>query len=428
MVNALLTAQNGDRNAYINKYKDIAIQEMERAGIPASIKLAQGILESNAGASYLAKTANNHFGIKCGDHWRGKKEWRKDDDYNVFGKLRKSCFRVYKHPEESFIAHSEFLRDPRKRNRYGFLFKIDPTDYKRWAKGLKKSGYATSATYDKKLIKIIETYRLFKYDRMTSGDLIAGRKGVGIESISGMEIRRVNDVKVVFAKQGDTPADIALSTNTKLSRILKYNENLMDGATALPENARVFIQKKRKNYHGKKKWHYVKEGESMNAISQLYGIKVSKLYGRNLMPKGSEPAVGERLKLRGPKIKASERPRLMNVQIGEPVVKPIETDREKEDFMDDEDALTPEPPPLPGKGIEDDKVEEETPEIVQPKIDEAADLPSPPSLHQPLYHSVEKGDTLYNISKRYGTTVDSIIKLNNLTSNTIRIGQKLRVH
>ena len=298
IINAGLAAQNGDRYAYINRYKDIAIQEMERTGIPASIKLGQGILESNAGASFLAKKANNHFGIKCGDHWRGKKEWRKDDKYDKFGRLRKSCFRVYKDAEDSFIAHSEFLRDPRKRHRYGFLFRIDPTDYKRWAKGLKKSGYATSRTYDKKLIKIIETYQLFKFDRMTSDELFAGRTDDRIKPIAGMDIRMVNDVKVVFAKQGDTPADIALSTNTDLSRILKYNENLEDGATVLEENDRVFIQKKRKNYRGKKKWHYVKKGESMFGISQLYGIKLSRLYRRNLLPKGSEPAVGERLKLR----------------------------------------------------------------------------------------------------------------------------------
>lgn len=127
-----------DRLDYIARYKDIAIREMERAGIPASIKLAQALLESDAGNSYLARKANNHFGIKCGAAWDGKKFYRLDDDYDDKGNRVKSCFRAYKDAEDSFIAHSEFLRDPAKEYRYGFLFRIDPTDYKRWATGLKK--------------------------------------------------------------------------------------------------------------------------------------------------------------------------------------------------------------------------------------------------------------------------------------------------
>ncbi|MCB0375607.1 MAG: glucosaminidase domain-containing protein, partial [Sinomicrobium sp.] len=125
---------------YIDEYKDIAIREMERAGIPASIKLAQGILESNAGQSDLARRANNHFGIKCGDNWNGRTLHKKDDDYDATGKLIESCFRVYRNAEASFVAHSEFLRDPKKTYRYGFLFQLDPTDYERWAYGLKKAG------------------------------------------------------------------------------------------------------------------------------------------------------------------------------------------------------------------------------------------------------------------------------------------------
>ena len=160
-----------DRVAYIQRYKNIDIREMERTGVPASIKLAQGLLESAAGTSTLAKKANNHFGIKCGADWKGRTIYRKDDDYDDNGILQESCFRAYKSAEESYIAHSEFLRDPRKEHRYGILFQYKVTDYRRWARGLKKSGYATSATYDEKLISIIENYGLDKFDRVSSGDL-----------------------------------------------------------------------------------------------------------------------------------------------------------------------------------------------------------------------------------------------------------------
>ena len=153
-----------DRQLYIEQYKDIAIVEMHRTGIPASIKLAQGILESNAGLSMLAVKANNHFGMKCGSEWRGKTMLRKDDDRNAQGKLIKSCFRVFESAQESFVAHSEFLLDPNKKYRYGFLFDFDSDDYRSWAYGLKKAGYATNPKYPELLIRIIEDYRLADID------------------------------------------------------------------------------------------------------------------------------------------------------------------------------------------------------------------------------------------------------------------------
>ena len=142
--------------SYIEKYKHIAVAEMDRTGIPASIKMAQGILESGVGESELANTANNHFGIKCGGEvWTGKTHYVWDDE------VVKSCFRVYASAEESYIAHSEFLLNPKKDFRYGALFKLDKTDYKGWANGLQKSGYATSKTYSKNLISIIERLELY---------------------------------------------------------------------------------------------------------------------------------------------------------------------------------------------------------------------------------------------------------------------------
>ncbi|MEM9261275.1 MAG: glucosaminidase domain-containing protein, partial [Bacteroidota bacterium] len=153
-----------DQERYIKRYKDIAIREMERSGVPASIKLAQGILESDSGKSRLASAANNHFGIKCGSQWKGEEYYKRDDDYDDNGQLIKSCFRKYRNPDASYVAHSEFLRDPAKSFRYGFLFRLDPTDYRGWAEGLRRAGYATNPRYPQLLISIIERYNLQQYD------------------------------------------------------------------------------------------------------------------------------------------------------------------------------------------------------------------------------------------------------------------------
>ncbi len=147
---------------YIEKYKDLAIREMHRTGIPASIKLAQGLLESQAGFSELAQFANNHFGIKCKSDWQGQRFFKEDDDYDPNGLLTKSCFRVYPSVYDSYRDHSQFLR---LRPRYQKLFQLNRTDYRAWAYGLKECGYATDPRYPQKLIQIIEKYRLHQYDR-----------------------------------------------------------------------------------------------------------------------------------------------------------------------------------------------------------------------------------------------------------------------
>ena len=334
-----------DRYQYIGKYKNIAIREMERTGVPASIKLAQGILESNAGASYLAKKANNHFGIKCGGYWKGRTVYREDDDYDENGQLEKSCFRAYKSAEESYIAHSEFLRNPRSEHRYGFLFRYDVTDYRRWAHGLKKAGYATSPTYAQKLIKVIETYDLDQYDRLSSGE-IRDIEYDDTDLVAGLDMRRINDVKVVYAERNDTPANIGTKTGIKTKRILKYNEKLYDAATLLKRDELVFLQKKRKNFRGTKKWHYVREGETMYGISQLYGIRLKNLYHRNRMPEETQPEKDERIKLRGWRVSKKERPRLRPGYV-EPAreKKSEQISDEVDGFMDNENSIEPDMPP-----------------------------------------------------------------------------------
>ena len=284
---------------------------MERTGIPASIKLAQGILESGDGKSTLARKANNHFGIKCHSDWRGRKHYIEDDDYDSNGKLIKSCFRVYKNANASYIAHSEFLRDPKKRHRYGFLFSIPITDYRSWARGLKEAGYATSPTYAEKLIRVIENSELYRFDKMTTFDDVAEGKEIEYQRLG---IKLINDVKMTLAENGERPVDIAQRTRVSIDRILKYNEGINSKTQKLNKDSRVFLQKKRNNYRGKKKWHYVQKGESMLDVSQLYGIKLDKLYEKNRLSKGEQPAVGERLKIRGWfKVDKSDTPRTRRV-------------------------------------------------------------------------------------------------------------------
>jgi len=303
-----LLAVDKNIEAYIDQYQAIAISEMERTGVPASIKLAQGILESNAGRSTLARKANNHFGIKCGSRWKGKKHYRKDDDYKN-GKLIKSCFRSYKSAKSSYLAHSNFLLD---NSRYGFLFQLKKTDYKKWAKGLKKAGYATSKTYEKKLIRIIEEYKLSDYDKMSSGNEVTKTEN---KSKLPTDIFYINDAKMTFAKAGETPAMIAKRTKTSINRILKYNEAIDLANEPLAADTKVFIQEKRKNFRGKQKTHTVKEGETMYDISQTYGLSLERLYKKNKMSAGTEPAIGEKITIRG---KAKNKPKLSNSKVNTP--------------------------------------------------------------------------------------------------------------
>ena len=417
----IASAQDDDRESYIKKFKDIAISEMERTGIPASIKLAQGILESNAGKSTLARKANNHFGIKCHTGWRGRKYYLEDDDYDENGQLLKSCFRVYKNGEASYIAHSEFLRDPNKRYRYGFLFRLDPKNYKGWARGLKKAGYATNPNYADILIRVIESYELNKFDDITTEEEYE-------EFADG--ILRNNDVKYVLASGTESSADIAQRTDTKLKCIRKYNEKLPDPYEKLAQNTRVYIQKKRKNYRGKKQYHYVQKGETMYSIAQQYGLRLDKLMSRNRLEEGEQPAADERIKLRGWKIRSSEKPILSNdLYDDQPIL--ISPDEEvlfegEEDFGNDIEMEIDDV-------IEDDEKDtfDEPIIIEEPPAPEPAPEPEPDPLPEPgtpaIYHIVQPKETLYGLSKKYNTSVDAIKLMNGLKSNIISIGLRLRV-
>ena len=268
-------SQNLTRKQYITKYSALAVKQMRQYKIPASITLAQGILESNNGNSKLAVKANNHFGIKC-HGWEGKKIFEDDDKKN-------ECFRKYKSPLESFKDHSLFLN---KYSRYAFLFDYKITDYKSWARGLKKAGYATNKKYPELLIKIIEDNKLNIFDD----------KDVEIEFIS--EIRNIymhpNRIKYVKSENQDTYMTIAKDLNLKLRQLQKYNDS--NETNILAEGTIVFIQPKRKK--GKVKVHTYNKNESLISISQFYGVKLKSLKKRNdlILKKGLNN--GDKLRLR----------------------------------------------------------------------------------------------------------------------------------
>lgn len=277
------------RQEYIDTYKELAVREMKRTGIPASITLAQGILESGNGNSRLAKKANNHFGIKCHD-WKGKKI-RHDDDHN------NECFRKYKSAYESYKDHSEFLTS---KPRYASLFTLEPTDYKGWAEGLKKAGYATSKNYHNALIKIIEENQLYALDQ---GVEISKEPGMQLASVNESEnaglsrkIFENNRIQYIIANKGDTYTGISEELDLMPWELKKYNE--LTESSKIDSGLILYIQPKRKKAEAGKSIHVVNEGETMYYISQLYGIKLDILYNKNLMEQGTEPEVSQTLQLR----------------------------------------------------------------------------------------------------------------------------------
>ena len=269
---------------YINKYKDIAIEQMQTYGIPASITLAQGLLESGAGLSRLATQANNHFGIKCHNGWTGKTIYVDDD-------IKNDCFRSYSSARESYVDHSKFLQG----NRYKSLFSLKTTDYKGWARGLKACGYATSPTYASKLIEIIQLYRLYEYDTAKGYDKFQTQQ---IEHGDLRHIYHFNKNYYLLARRGDTFRLIAQEVGISYRKLARYNER--DKNDQLEEGEVVWLEKKRskapKEY--KNRPHLVQAGESMYSIAQKYGIRLKKLYKMNGLTPDYQLRVGDRLRVR----------------------------------------------------------------------------------------------------------------------------------
>ncbi len=288
---------------YIEMFREAAITDMLKTGVPASITLAQGMYESDYGNSALAVGANNHFGIKCHKEWNGP-TYHKDDD------APNECFRKYESVLHSYDDHSDFLRS---RERYRHLFELDITDYKGWSHGLKKAGYATNPGYAHKLIDLIEKYNLNELDKqglkipisgsdekspagteVKTSDTRPPRNVAETREASALTSNTVNGVPFVYVRKGDSWTKLARENNIELWQILEFNDATKNDI--LKDGEIVFL--KAKKNRGEEMYHVFKEGDTMRGISQKYGIKLSKLYKINEMVFGVEPAPGTRLFLK----------------------------------------------------------------------------------------------------------------------------------
>ncbi len=304
---------SGSASDYINNYSDLAVSEMRRTGVPASITLAQGMLESDYGRSSLARIGNNHFGIKCHSDWNGQTIRQHDDKRN-------ECFRKYRRPEDSFYDHSDFIKSG---SRYSFLFDIDPLDYKTWARGLKRAGYATNPDYANMLIRKIEENKLFDYDRnYTAGankpqektetkETPAASKPVNAEPAKNQEgtitfgdvmaraprIMENNRIQYIIVKDGETKEKLNNEFNLLKWELARYND--LDESFSPVQGQLLYIEPKRDKAESGIEYHNTAEGDTMYTISQKYGIKLKSLFEMNGMADGSEPVPGQKIRLQG---------------------------------------------------------------------------------------------------------------------------------
>lgn len=381
----ITSAQTISVEEYIATYKDIAIQEMKRVGIPASVTLAQGILETENGNSDLVKRSNNHFGIKCKSNWTGASVFHDDDALG-------ECFRKYDKAEDSYRDHSDFLRGS---NRYAFLFNLDPSDYKGWAYGLKKAGYATNPRYPEILIRNIENYNLQQYDLAESPGqaVVAEHKPLATEETkpvteekkpvfipdnkpvaeekSSVNISKINEMntsvnlesikagktlfnglKAVFVPKGTSLLAIATEFDISLAKLMEFNDLKADGL--LKYEQWIFLEKKLKQ--GNRDYYTAEHGETLYGISQTNAIQLASLVEFNNMKEN------EVIVKRGTKIRLR-------------------------------------------------------PGIVRPEVKGS----SPKA----VIHEVQPKEGLYAISKKYNVTVEEIRELNSLSMDELKVGQQL---
>ena len=280
---------NSAYQAYIDQYKDLAIEQMLKYNIPASITLSQGLLESGAGRSWLTKSSNNHFGIKC-HGWTGRRVFHDDDE-------RGECFRAYDNPRQSFEDHSRFLAT---QSRYARLFNYARTDYKSWARGLKQCGYATNPQYASKLIQIIELYNLNQYDKAKKFDQFMVKHSTedGVAPDGNFHvIKAYNKNYYVIARKGDSFQSLSNELCIGKRKLAKYNERSYKEELAAGDV--IYLKKKRKKAtkEYKNRPHIVQNGESMYLISQKYGIRLSSLYKKNHLSPDYQIKVGDKLRV-----------------------------------------------------------------------------------------------------------------------------------
>lgn len=375
-------AQNSETiRQYILKYKDLAIEEMVRTGVPASITLAQGIHETAAGTSNLVLSSNNHFGIKCKSEWKGESVYHDDD-------ARGECFRKYNDPAQSYRDHSDFLRN---RPYYASLFNYSPTDFESWAYGLKKAGYATNPKYPQILIKLIKDYHLQDYTLIAlngtndkkadwakvpqTSEVISEKADPVISTVATQNypsrIFTINNTKVVLVEIGTAFLKIAEENNIPLARLFEYNE--MEGHDIAEYDQLIYLQRKKKS--SSKKFHVVIEGETLYDIAQMEGVQLQSLLEYNYLKDGMEPEAGEKIYLSS---KAQSIPRLA--------------------------AASSQPTYTPAT-----KEVEENGE------------------YNFVVHTVQPKETIYGIAKKYDVEMDDVIRWNDMSSKDLKIGQQLRI-
>jgi len=369
-------AQTVTPEEYIETYKGIAIREMKRMGVPAAITLAQGILESENGNSILVKKSNNHFGIKCKSNWTAETVSHDDDAVG-------ECFRTYKTSDDSYRDHSNFLRAGKH---YAFLFNLDPTDYKGWAYGLKKAGYATNPKYPNILIKNIEKYNLQQYSDSGAADVPkfesgkykddpivvdkeevqndpskvadANANAITETSPDASTIFSINGSKCIYAKKGTSLLAIATRHNINLKKLLDINELEVDGI--LEEDQLIFLQRKSKK--GEKDFVIVSQQSTLYDVAQQNGLQLESLLGYNQLEADGDVKPGTKLYLKA--VAQSDQAKLIQ--------------------------------------------------------DNAA-------VSKVVLYEVKPKEGLYTVAKKNGVTVQQIKEWNNLTSDDLKIGQQLIV-
>jgi LysM repeat protein len=398
--------------SYISRYKDLAIAEMQRTGVPASITLAQGIHETEAGTSELVLQSNNHFGIKCKSGWTGESVSHDDD-------ARGECFRKYALADDSYRDHSDFLRG---NDRYAFLFQLNPMDFESWAYGLKKAGYATNPKYSQILIKLIRDYNLQDFTMIAMGkkkdpvmlvsndapqqnnpvrrqdDIVIGANSGGSKTaVSNLSIIpavnietnyptgefQINETRVVFVKKGTSFLSIAQKYEIPLARLFEFND--MKEQDVTDNDQLVFIQRKRKN--GEHELHVIQPGETVYSISQSEAIRLESLLEYNLLRADMQPAAGETLNLR---TKAMSAPQLVVKQPAKPVVQ------------------QPEPRQSIVRSDDNDR-----------RAGTSGTF---------LAHTVQPKETVYSIAKKYDVSFEDVVKWNQLDGFDLKIGQSLKIY
>lgn len=385
--------------AYILRYCDLAMEEMEHSGVPASIKLAQALLETRAGTSELAQSASNHFGLKCGKNWNGATYAKNDDEVDAKGRPVLSCFRKYPHVIASYADHSAFLLLPEKRDRYGFLFELDPLDYKSWAQGLQKAGYSPVSHYADRLIFYIEHHRLYEYDRQVREGRIAFRRTAV-----------VNGARMVQAREGETLRSIAQLYQLAADSLVVFNDSLYALDTPLQVGDAVFVEPKGISLGAEVPVvHRATKDQTLRRIAQRYGVRLQTLQQYNACPPDAplpantlvnlKPPAKPGLVVKGLPVRRDSSPSsappslVVEMLPAEPIATPIPA----------REALANSPAPTPPVTINMQTGEVET------------------------HHTVSPGDTLSSIARRYQTSVERLRQLNPGVSDTIRPGQTLRI-